>query len=319
MSPIHWPVVARAFYGRLICSGSERGPSIDLYRGKLLCFFDNRKILLISRSLFAIGSALAAAAPTMNAFIVGKAITGFGGSGTYISVINIITALTSAEEQGQYFGYIGFMWGLGTMSVSAFASSFFVAKQELELDPLLEAPSLPHRQVGVGVTTSTCFSLVSLFPSSCMSYLLGRHLNPLQDSGHVLVASTSSALCCSLALFARGSWLYYLVERCFPGRMEASLDYSAAQELSGLRSASSRPHQPSRRKKIAFSPSMFYAQEKCGTSSFKPAALSVSSSSPSTTFRCIFNSYEGNRRFDRQSIYSHFFLPRSLRCWYQDG
>ena len=66
---------------------------------------------------FAIGSALSAAAPSMNAFIVGKAITGIGGSGTYISVINIITALTSAEEQGRYFGYIGFMWGLGTMSV----------------------------------------------------------------------------------------------------------------------------------------------------------------------------------------------------------
>ena len=113
-------MVARALCGRLICSASERWPSIKLYRGKMLGFFDNKKILLISRSLFAIGSALAAAAPNMNAFIVGKAISGIGESGTYISIINIITALTSAEEQSQYFSYIGFMWGLGTMSVSAF-------------------------------------------------------------------------------------------------------------------------------------------------------------------------------------------------------
>lgn len=88
---------------------------INSVRGKLLTFFDNKKILLVGRLLFAIGSALTAAAPSMNSFIVGKAITGIGSSGTYISVINIITALTSAEEQGRYFGYIGFMWGLGTM------------------------------------------------------------------------------------------------------------------------------------------------------------------------------------------------------------
>ncbi|KAI4266935.1 MAG: hypothetical protein L6R35_006898 [Caloplaca aegaea] len=86
-----------------------------LFWGKLLVSFDSKRILLISRLFFAIGSALTAAAPTMNAFIVGKAITGFGSSGTYISVIVIITAMTSANSRGRYFGYIGFMWGLGTI------------------------------------------------------------------------------------------------------------------------------------------------------------------------------------------------------------
>lgn len=83
-------------------------------------FFDSKKILLIARLLFAIGTALTAAAPSMNIFIVGKAITGIGSSGSYISIINIITALTSAETQGRYFGYIGFVWGLGTMLVCYF-------------------------------------------------------------------------------------------------------------------------------------------------------------------------------------------------------
>ena len=90
----------------------------DILRGKLLVFFNNKKILLLSRVLFAVGSALTAASPNMNAFIVGKAITGFGSSGTYISVIVIITALTAGKDQGRYFGYIGFMWGLGTVSVT---------------------------------------------------------------------------------------------------------------------------------------------------------------------------------------------------------
>ena len=90
----------------------------DILRGKLLVFFNNKRILLLSRVLFAVGSALTAASPNMNAFIVGKAITGFGSSGTYISVIVIITALTAGKDQGRYFGYIGFMWGLGTVSVT---------------------------------------------------------------------------------------------------------------------------------------------------------------------------------------------------------
>lgn len=91
-------------------------------RGKLLVSFDSKRILLISRMFFAIGSALTAAAPSMNAFILGKAITGLGSSGTYISIIVIITAMTSAKTRGRYFGYIGFMWGLGTVSVRCFCS-----------------------------------------------------------------------------------------------------------------------------------------------------------------------------------------------------
>lgn len=86
-------------------------------RGKLLAYFNHKKILLPTRSLFAIGSTLTAAAPSMNAFIVGKAITGIGSSGCYISIINIIAAFTTPVEKGRYFGYIGFVWGLGTMSV----------------------------------------------------------------------------------------------------------------------------------------------------------------------------------------------------------
>ncbi|KAL9003049.1 MAG: hypothetical protein Q9188_004061 [Gyalolechia gomerana] len=76
--------------------------------------------------LFAIGSALTAAAPSMNAFILGKAITGLGSSGTYISIIVIITAMTSAKTRGRYFGYIGFMWGLGTVIGPAVGGAFAV-------------------------------------------------------------------------------------------------------------------------------------------------------------------------------------------------
>ncbi|KAL9057312.1 MAG: hypothetical protein Q9162_002386 [Coniocarpon cinnabarinum] len=58
----------------------------------------------------------------MNAFIVGRAITGLGGSGTYLATVNIITNLTTMEEKGRYFGYIGFSWGFGTMLVQVTAT-----------------------------------------------------------------------------------------------------------------------------------------------------------------------------------------------------
>ncbi|MCJ1371953.1 hypothetical protein MMC20_003173 [Loxospora ochrophaea] len=92
--------------------------------GKLLACYDSKKILLVARLLFAIGSTLTAAAPSMNVFIVGKTITGIGSSGSYISIINIITAFTSAPEQARYFGCIGFMWGLGTILGPSIGGAF---------------------------------------------------------------------------------------------------------------------------------------------------------------------------------------------------
>lgn len=83
-------------------------------RGKLVCF-DSKTIFLVARLFFATGNALTAAAPSMNAFIIGRAITGIGNGGTYVTIIIIITHLTPRTEQGRYFGYIGFAWGLGTM------------------------------------------------------------------------------------------------------------------------------------------------------------------------------------------------------------
>lgn len=112
-------------------------------------------MLLAARLFFAVGSALAAAAPSMNAFILGKAITGIGGSGTYLSVINIFTALTAAEERARCFSYIGFMWGLGTMSVHRpfFDTSISVTLCSVSA-PSLEAllPSLPLAGVGAFIS-----------------------------------------------------------------------------------------------------------------------------------------------------------------------
>ena len=122
-------------------------------RGKLLACFNSKKILLFARLLFALGSALTGAAPSMNAFIVGKTITGVGSSGSYISIINIIAAFTSPLEKGRYFGYIGFVWGLGTMLVANPCSYCFSLNRYSDSDPVLEAPLPSLLRGGVGAST----------------------------------------------------------------------------------------------------------------------------------------------------------------------
>ena len=84
---------------RLVLFTFEMTSQLISDRGMLLACFNSKKILLFARLLFAIGSALTGAAPSMNAFIVGKTITGVGSSGSYI--LNIIAAFTSPLEKGR--------------------------------------------------------------------------------------------------------------------------------------------------------------------------------------------------------------------------
>ncbi|KAL9091623.1 MAG: hypothetical protein Q9165_004699 [Trypethelium subeluteriae] len=83
----------------------------------------------------------------MKAYIVGRAITGIGGGGTYLGVVMIITALTTLEEKGRYFGYIGFAWGIGTilgpLIGGAFAASTAGWRWAYYFDLILVTTTLP--------------------------------------------------------------------------------------------------------------------------------------------------------------------------------
>ncbi|KAL2821425.1 major facilitator superfamily domain-containing protein [Aspergillus cavernicola] len=62
-----------------------------------------------------VGSAVCGAAPTLNAFIVGRAICGIGGIGIYLGLINMVSALTSEAQCPMYMGFVGLTWGIGTI------------------------------------------------------------------------------------------------------------------------------------------------------------------------------------------------------------
>ncbi|KAF2498757.1 putative MFS drug efflux transporter [Lophium mytilinum] len=88
--------------------------SMNLTWGKLFSQFNGKTLFCFFVFIFMVGSAVCGAAPSMNAFIVGRALTGVGGSGIYMGGIMVLSALTDAVERPMYISYVGMMWCLGT-------------------------------------------------------------------------------------------------------------------------------------------------------------------------------------------------------------
>ncbi|RYP37445.1 hypothetical protein DL767_002918 [Monosporascus sp. MG133] len=63
----------------------------------------------------AIGFAVCAAAPGMDALIVGRVIAGAGGTGIYLGGLNYFSEPTTREERGTYLSGTGFVWGVGAI------------------------------------------------------------------------------------------------------------------------------------------------------------------------------------------------------------
>lgn len=98
--------------------------------GKAYARFDNKWVFISCLTMFAAGSALCGAAPSMNAMIVGRVWAGAGGAGIYLgqasrctlvdsqadlggSTLNLVTVTSSTKEQPFYVGMTGFAYGSG--------------------------------------------------------------------------------------------------------------------------------------------------------------------------------------------------------------
>jgi len=86
--------------------------------------FDAKINYIISVFLFEVGSAICGAANKMDVLIFGRALAGMGGSGAYVGVLTLLSALTTNTERPIYIAAIGICWGAG--SVLGYASSAFL-------------------------------------------------------------------------------------------------------------------------------------------------------------------------------------------------
>ncbi|KAI5476403.1 MFS multidrug transporter [Pseudohyphozyma bogoriensis] len=76
--------------------------------------FGRRSAMLSSLFLFAVGSAICGAAPTMNVLIVGRSVQGVGGGGILTMVEILAVDLIPLASRGAYLGIIGFVWAVSS-------------------------------------------------------------------------------------------------------------------------------------------------------------------------------------------------------------
>ncbi|AEO71468.1 uncharacterized protein THITE_124439 [Thermothielavioides terrestris NRRL 8126] len=87
----------------------------NFFWGDLYARFSSKWTFCSSFVVFAVGCAVAGAAPNMDALIVGRAICGVGGAGMYFGSMALLTQMTSERERPLYLNLVGITFGAGTV------------------------------------------------------------------------------------------------------------------------------------------------------------------------------------------------------------
>src|SRR4051794_41574792 len=84
--------------------------------GKLADLFDRKALVQTGLGIFVVGSVLAGLSTSMTWLIACRAIQGIGVGGLTALVQVILSDLVSPRERGRYAGYLGAVFGLGTVA-----------------------------------------------------------------------------------------------------------------------------------------------------------------------------------------------------------
>lgn len=79
----------------------------QLFFGKIYTYYSPKWIYLIAIALFEIGSAVCGAAPSSDAFIVGRAISGVGCAGIFSGAMVIMMNVLPLEKRPLWMGLNG--------------------------------------------------------------------------------------------------------------------------------------------------------------------------------------------------------------------
>lgn len=90
--------------------------------------FNLKYLYIISIALFQIGSALCGAAPNMDILIVGRAICGIGGAGSYVGVMTLLSVMTTDQERPAYLSIPSITWGTAMVLGPIIGGAFTVSK-----------------------------------------------------------------------------------------------------------------------------------------------------------------------------------------------
>ena len=79
----------------------------QLFYGKVYTYYSPKWVYLMAIALFEIGSAVCGAAPSSNAFIVGRAISGVGCAGIFSGAMMILVNCVRLEKRPMWMGFNG--------------------------------------------------------------------------------------------------------------------------------------------------------------------------------------------------------------------
>ncbi|RYP61313.1 hypothetical protein DL770_009822 [Monosporascus sp. CRB-9-2] len=171
--------------------------AVILPYGFLFTSFDMKWLYVAGVALFQIGSAVCAAAPSMNALIMGRVIAGAGGTGIYLGGLNYFSELTTWEERGTYLSGTGFVWGVGAILGPLVGGGFAVSPATWRWGFWIN--------LVIGAVTAPIMLLYppSIYPSE--GKLVGNRLANLDFVGFVLSVGVWVAFAMGL-ISAGGVW-----------------------------------------------------------------------------------------------------------------
>ena len=98
--------------------------AFQLFFGKIYTFFSIKYTFLSALFLFELGSVVCGAAPTSNAFIIGRAIAGLGSAGLFSGAILIVAYTVPLRQRPIYTGLIGGMYGIASVAGPLLGGAF---------------------------------------------------------------------------------------------------------------------------------------------------------------------------------------------------
>jgi hypothetical protein len=98
--------------------------ALQLFFGKMYTFFSIKYVYLTAIFIFEVGSAVCGAAPTSEALIVGRAVSGVGSAGIFSGALVIIAYTVPLVKRPLFTGIIGGMYGIASIAGPLMGGAF---------------------------------------------------------------------------------------------------------------------------------------------------------------------------------------------------
>ena len=86
-----------------------------LFYGQVLRIVPAKWTLVTSIAIFEIGSLVCGLSQNVNQLIAGRAVSGMGAAGIFVSMIQVISQVTRLEDRPRLFGAFGAVFGLSSV------------------------------------------------------------------------------------------------------------------------------------------------------------------------------------------------------------